>query len=112
MIEAVSASSWRAGGAASRLTLPTITAWGYFRALARPLPRLPRHARGSAKRPPKPSPHGTNNDCFGAGTDQVRDHLKTAKALGLTVPLPLLRSDTEKWGRVIRAANIKLEPSR
>jgi hypothetical protein len=49
MIEAVSASSWRAGGAASRLTPPTITAWDCFRVRARPLPRLPRRVRGSAK---------------------------------------------------------------
>jgi hypothetical protein len=34
MIEAVSASSWRAGGAASRLTPPTITAWDCFRVRA------------------------------------------------------------------------------
>src|SRR5262252_4874860 len=47
MMEVVSVSSWRAGGVASRLTPPTITAWGCFRALARPLPRSPRRARGS-----------------------------------------------------------------
>jgi hypothetical protein len=62
-IEAVSALSWRAGGAASRLTPPTITDWGCFRARARPLPRSPRRARGSPNRPPKTSPNGANNDC-------------------------------------------------
>src|SRR6476660_7626176 len=53
MIEAVSASSWLAAGAASRLTPPTITAWDYFRARAKPLPRSPRRARGSPKTSPK-----------------------------------------------------------
>src|SRR5262249_49996609 len=62
MMEAVSASSWRVGGAASRLTPPTITAWDCFGARAKPLPRLPPRARGSPIRPPKASPNGTNND--------------------------------------------------
>src|SRR6266481_6875366 len=62
MMEAVSASSWRAGGAASRLTPPTITAWDCFRARAKPLPRLPRRARGSSTRPPKTSPNRAKND--------------------------------------------------
>jgi AAA domain len=62
MMEAVSASSWRAGGAASRLTPPTITAWDSFRARAKPLLRLPRRARGSSTRPPKTSPNGAKND--------------------------------------------------
>src|SRR5215831_20063007 len=42
---------------------PTILAWDSFQARARPLPRLPRCARGSLKRPPKTSPNGANNDC-------------------------------------------------
>src|SRR5215471_15657797 len=42
---------------------PTIIAWDSFQARARPLPRLPRRARGSLKRPPKTSPNGANNDC-------------------------------------------------
>src|SRR6266487_1824397 len=50
MMEVVSASSWRAGGAASRLTPPTITAWGCFRARAKPLPRPKTRLRGR-KRP-------------------------------------------------------------
>src|SRR6516164_2261775 len=62
MIEAVSAQSWRVGGVASRLMPPTIIAWDSFQARARPLPRLPRRARGSLKRPPKTSPNGGNND--------------------------------------------------
>src|SRR5262249_11668670 len=62
MMEAVSASSWRAGGAASRLTPPPITAWDYFRARAMQLRRLPRRPGGSTTRPPKASPNGTNND--------------------------------------------------
>jgi len=50
--EAVSASSWRAAEAASRLTPPTITASDCFRARVRPLLRSPWRARGSTKTPP------------------------------------------------------------
>jgi hypothetical protein len=49
-------------GAASRHMPPTITALDCFRARVGPLPRLPRRARGSPRRPPKTSPNGTNND--------------------------------------------------
>src|SRR5262249_24986927 len=56
MIDAVSASSWRAAGAALRLTPPTITAWDYFRTRAKPLPRSPRRARGSPETSLKTSP--------------------------------------------------------
>src|SRR5262245_14376182 len=42
---------------------PTIIAWDSFQARARPLPRLPRRARGSLEQPPKTSPNGANNDC-------------------------------------------------
>src|SRR5262245_37346513 len=41
----------------------TIIAWDSFQARARPLPRLPRRARGSLEQPPKTSPNGANNDC-------------------------------------------------
>src|SRR5215831_15952811 len=51
------------GRAASRLMPPTIIAWDSFQARARPLPRLPRRARGSLEQPPKTSPNGANNDC-------------------------------------------------
>src|SRR5262249_52823647 len=47
-IETVSASSWHAlGGAASKLTRPTITAWDCFPPRARPLPPSPWRALGS-----------------------------------------------------------------
>src|SRR6266436_1289995 len=87
MIEAVSASSWRAGGAASRPTPPMITAWDCFGARARPLPRSPRRARGSPKRPSKIRPTGANNDCprLRCRHLQVPINLNTAKAIGLDI---------------------------
>src|SRR5215813_10226422 len=90
MIEALSASSWRAGGAASRLTPPTIRAWDCFGARAKPPPRSPWRARGSPKRPPKTSPKGANNDRSGAGADQVGDQLQDHQGFGLVLPEKLL----------------------
>jgi putative ABC transport system substrate-binding protein len=67
---------------------PTIIAWDSFQARARPLPRLPRRARGSLKRPPKTSPNGAAL-VSGAGAD-LAINLKTAKALGFEIPATLL----------------------
>src|SRR5260370_37254282 len=64
-----------------------ITAWDCFGARARPLPRSPRRARGSPKRPSKIRPTGANNDCprLRCRHLQVPINLNTAKAIGLDI---------------------------
>src|SRR5215471_11762470 len=69
---------------------PTIIAWDSFQARARPLPRLPRRARGSLKRPPKTSPNGANNDCPRLWCRRQPSDQPQDKAVGLEVPPTLL----------------------
>src|SRR5215471_9948061 len=97
MMEVVSVSSWRAGGTASRLTPPTITAWGCFRARAKPLPRSPRRACGS----PRPRPkrlRGRKRPEDYKGRDFMRSVICTITATTLAFWLSYSTSPAQQGG--------------
>ena len=106
MIETVSASSWRAGGAASRLTPPMITAWDCFQARARPLPRSPRRARGSRQarmEPTMTAPVQAPTKLEINVGDQLQDHQGSWSCFAGEVACPRRRGD--RLGRLLIAVH-------